>query len=103
MSGDVLQVDPSALTGAAAAFGQAAAGVAGLQADAPLGEAASAVAVLQTASACRRAQSDIGALTAAAAAAAEEYGRTLRSAAARYEAGDRAGRDAIAKVALPGG
>lgn len=37
------------------------------------------------------------------AAAADEYGDNLRSAAARYESVDQAGRDAIAKVALPGG
>lgn len=102
MSSVVLQVNPPALTGAATAFAQAAAGIAGLRADAPLGEAANAAVALQTAAACRRAQSGIGALTAAAAVAADEYGRTLRSAAARYEAGDRAARDAIAGVVLPG-
>uniref|UniRef100_A0A5Q5C9L4 ESX-1 secretion-associated protein n=1 Tax=Mycobacterium sp. (strain JLS) TaxID=164757 RepID=A0A5Q5C9L4_MYCSJ len=103
MSGEVLQVNPPALAGAGTAFGQAASGVAGLHADAPLGEAASAVAALQTAAACQQAQADIGALTAAAATAAEEYGENLRSAAARYESVDQAGRDAIEQVALPGG
>lgn len=103
MSGEVLQVNPPALAGAGTAFGLAASGVAGLHADAPLGEAASAVAALQTAAACRRAQADIGALTAAAATAADEYGENLRSAAARYESVDRAGRDAIEQVALAGG
>jgi hypothetical protein len=103
VSGDVLQVNPSALAGAGTAFGRAAAGMAGLQADAPLAEAASAVAALQIAAACRQAQTDIGALTAAVAGAAEEYGSRLHRAAAWYECGDRTGRDSIAKVALPGG
>jgi hypothetical protein len=103
VSGEVLQVNPPALAAAGTAFGNAAAGVASLQADAPLGEAASAVAGLQTASACRQAQVDLGMLTTAVAAAADEYGGNLRGAAARYESGDRAGRDAIAKAALPGG
>ncbi|WP_197375856.1 type VII secretion target [Mycolicibacterium baixiangningiae] len=102
MSGDVLQVNPPVLTGAGAAFGQAGTGVAGLQADAPLADAASAVAALQTAVVCRQAQTDIGALTATVAGAAREFGQNLRTAATRYESGDRAGRDAIAKVELSG-
>jgi hypothetical protein len=103
MSGEVLRVNPPALDSAGTAFGQAAAGVAGLQADAPLAEAAGAVAALQTAGACRQAQADVAALTATAAAAAAEYGGNLHSAAARYESADNAGRDAITKVQVPGG
>jgi hypothetical protein len=103
VSGDVLQVNPPVLTGAGTAFGQAGAGVAGLQADAPLREAANAVPALQTAAACLQAQSDIGALTAAVAGAAREFGANLHTAATRYESADVAGRDAIAKVDLPGG
>ena len=103
MSGEVLQVNPPVLASAGTAFGQAAAGVDALQADAPLAEAASAVAALQTAAACRQAQTDIAAQTTAVASAARGYGRNLHTAAARYESGDQAGRDAIAKVALPGG
>lgn len=103
MSGDVLQVNPPALEGAGTAFGAAAAGVAGLQADAPLAEAAGAVAALQTAGACRQAQADIAALTSQVAGAARDYGSNLHGAAARYESADRAGRDAIAKATVPGG
>ncbi|BBY18529.1 type VII secretion target [Mycolicibacterium litorale] len=102
MSGDVLQVNPAVLDSAGTAFQQAGAGVADLQADAPLADAAGAVPALQTAAACRQAQADISAMTAAVAGAARDYGRNLHEAATRYEAGDRAGRDAIAKVDLPG-
>jgi hypothetical protein len=103
VSREVLQVNPPALDSAGTAFGQAAAGVAGLRADAPLADAASAVAALQTAGACRQAQAGIGALTTAVAAAAREYGKNLHSAAARYESADKAGRDSIGEVEVPGG
>nr|WP_232375529.1 type VII secretion target [Mycolicibacterium baixiangningiae] len=45
----------------------------------------------------------MGALTATVAGAAREFGQNLRTAATRYESGDVAGRDAIAKVEIPGG
>lgn len=103
MSGDVLEVNPPALDGAATAFEHAAAGIAGLQAGAPLAEAAGAVPALQTAGACRRAEADVEALTSAVTTAVRGYGANLKRAAADYETGDRAGRQAIAKADLPGG
>ncbi|MGE2715827.1 hypothetical protein ACQI4L_17360 [Mycolicibacterium litorale] len=102
MSGDVLQVNPAALGSAGTAFEHAGTGVADLRADVPLGDAEAAVAALQTAAACRQAQSDIAAITAAAAGAVRDYGQDLQTAATRYDTGDRAGRDAVAKVDLPG-
>ncbi|BCI50793.1 hypothetical protein NIIDNTM18_00710 [Mycolicibacterium litorale] len=97
----VLQVNSAVLIAAGTGFGQAGTGVADLRADAPLGDAAAAVSLLQTASACRQARSDIAALTAAVADAVSDYAEKLHAAAARYDAGDQAGRDAIARVDLP--
>lgn len=102
MSGEVLQVNPPALDSSGTAFEQVASGLANLHADAPLGEAASAVPALLTAGACRNAQTGIGTMTASVAAAARGYGANLKAAASRYETGDRAARDAIARVASPG-
>lgn len=102
MSGEVLQVNPPTLDSAGTAFDHAASGLASLHADSSLGEAAGAVAALQTAGACRNAQAGIGAMTASVAAAARAYGADLKAAASRYETGDRAARDAIAGVPLPG-
>lgn len=103
MSGDLLEVNTPTLDGAATAFGQAAAGLAGLQAGAPLADTAGAVAALRTAGACRQARDDIDALTSAVATAVRDYGENLHRAAALYETGDRAGRDALERIELPGG
>lgn len=103
MSSQTLIVDPAALTGAATAFSQVGAELAGLGADGPLGEAAAAVPELATAGACQRAQSAIAADTTAIAEAATTYGANLDSAASQYEAQDQAAAASIDKVEIPGG
>jgi hypothetical protein len=98
-----LIVEPAALTGAANAFNQAGAGLAGLSAAAPLGEAAAAVPQLATAGACMEAQSAVAADTTAVAEAAKSYGSNLNSAASQYETQDQAAAASIDEVEFPGG
>lgn len=99
--GQTLIVDPAALSGAATAFTQAGAGLAGLGTDAPLGEAAAAVPQLAAASACRQAQSTVAAESSAAADAATTFGANLLSAAQRYEAQDHTAAASIEKCQIP--
>lgn len=102
MSGEALHVNPAVLDKAGTAFGQAGAGLAGLRSGQPLDAAAAAVTALQTAAACRQARAGLTALITAAAAAVGDYGQKLHTAATRYDTADRAGRNAITMVDLPG-
>ncbi|MBU9762253.1 hypothetical protein FR943_00070 [Mycobacterium sp. TNTM28] len=101
--GQILKVDPAALTTAGTAFSQAGASVAGLGADAVLADAAAAVPQLATAGACHDAQSAVSAATTAVADAANTFGSNLSKAASGYESQDEASAASIKKVEMPGG
>ena len=88
------------LHSAATSFGQAADGLAGLQADTPLNEAAAAVPSLQTGAACGRAQVDIAAETTAVAADARRFSENLATAAHWYHKRDQTAAEALEKIEL---
>jgi hypothetical protein len=95
MSDETLKVDTPTLATVGTAFGDAAAALAGLAADAPLGDAAGALPQSKTAAACRTAQAQIAAATTTVSTAARTYSDNLHTAMAQYESRDAAGADAV--------
>jgi Excreted virulence factor EspC, type VII ESX diderm len=94
-----LKVDAGVLRSAGTSFGEAADGLARLQAHASLGDAAAAVPNLQTAAACVEAQYAVADATAEAAVGARRFSENLQTAARWYEKRDRAAAELITKIA----
>lgn len=96
--GQELAVDADAVGKVGSTFSQAGGELAALKGDAPLGDAAAVGSQLATAGACRKAQSAIAAQTAALVKEADEYGGSLKTAAAEYRNTDRTAGEAIHNV-----
>ncbi len=101
MTGPALKVDPKELQKAGSAFGQAAAGLAGLGAGAPLSSAAAGVPQLATASACHAAEESLTTQLDALTGAARTFGENLGSAADQYLGRDAAAAGALQDVQFP--